>query len=112
MKKATKALRSKKYRQTRNNPDFTDDYMTQIMLFEAPTVRVFQSLVLKIIEIIRKRYRQNNFEFSNSIFFEKLVKQVAAATTIQMSFRAYLRKKLEAHKPLLVDRLIVKRAIY
>jgi hypothetical protein len=37
---------------------------------------------------------------------------VSAATTIQMNFRAYLARRLENQKPLLIEQLINKRAIF
>ena len=46
------------------------------------------------------------------VFYEKLMKQVAAATMIQINFRAYLARKQENKETLLIEKLVRKRAIY
>lgn len=107
--KAMNALKHKKYGQTRNNPNFTDTYL-DLFYFESPNLKLFHTIIQKVMDFNQAAwYRSAPMLY---IFFEKLLKQVSAATMIQMNFRAYLARKLNAHKPLFIDQLVTKRAIY
>lgn len=99
----------------RNNPDFTDSYL-DLVFFENDNLKLFHNVVRHII-----KYNADIWNRSESIlliFFEKLMMQVAAATRIQMNFRKYKHNKLENYKrmmyqePLLIEKVIKKRAIF
>lgn len=104
-----KSLKQDKYRQTRNNPNFTDSYM-DFYIFKCDSVELFHNIIRHV-----HRYNKNALEQGQQLFvmfFEKLMKQVSAATTIQVNFKTYLTRKQDSLKPLLVDQLVTKRAIY
>lgn len=108
LKNAMDSLKKDKYRQTRNNPYFTDSYM-DLFIFNCPSVALLHNIVLKTRKY--NKWARENGEPVVLLFFEKLMQQVSAATRIQMNFRTYLTRRQDSHKPL-IDQLVLKRAIY
>ena len=109
LKNAMDSLKQDKYRQTRNNPCFTDVYM-DLFIFKWPSVALLHNIIRKVLYY--NKWARDNGESVVLLFFEKLMKQVSAATRIQMNFKTYLTRKQDSQKPLLIDQLVFKRAIY
>jgi len=54
---AMKSVKNKKYRQTRNNPDFTDSYM-DLFVFDCPNLNIFHSMTVIIKEYNKRAIRE------------------------------------------------------
>ena len=81
-----------------------------LFIFKFPSVPLLHNIVLKVRKY--NRWARENGETVVILLFEKLMKQVSAATRIQMNFRTYLTRKQDSQKPLLIDQLVLKRAIF
>ena len=115
---AMNSVKSKKCRQTRNNHNFTDSYM-DLFVFDCPKLAIFHAVVKLIKEYNSKAWANSkNFMLiyietpQFLVFYEKLMKRVAAATIIQINYKAYSARKLENQGTLLIEKLVKKRAIF
>jgi hypothetical protein len=52
------SLKKEKYRQARNNPDFTDNYM-DLHIFECPNLKIFHAIICKVREYNEKQWKKS-----------------------------------------------------
>ena len=99
----------------RNNPFFTDPYL-DLLCFECPDITLYHNIIRQIMKYNRGTWKNGTKLLL--IFFEKLMKQVSAATVIQMWVSQLFHFGKLSHRLYpdttrvhLIDQVIVKRAI-